>query len=192
MNSRESSLVKADVKRKLVLVESPDPVPLETLLATLSAQNGKEREAARKALIRMGGSAVQPLIDLLGTAGQQNCGEHACWEAAKALASIGDPAAAPALLVALEDTNGGTRWLAAEGLIALGAPALIPLLNALIRHSDSMWLREGAHHILRTLALRRIEGVTRPVLVALESANPALEVPVAAEAALEQLTKTGA
>jgi HEAT repeat protein len=156
-------------------------------MATLSSHNGKEREAARKALIRIGGPAVQPLIGLLGTAGQQNCGEHACWEAAKALAAIGDPAAAPALLVALEDTNGGTRWLAAEGLIELGSPALVPLLNALIRHSDSMWLREGAHHILRTLALRRIEGVTRPVLVALESANPTLEVPVAAEAALEQL-----
>jgi HEAT repeat protein len=188
MNARESGFVRNDVKRDVIVVQPADPAPVKDLMAALSSHNGKEREGARKALIRIGGPAVQPLIELLGSAGRENCDEHACWEAAKALASIGDPAAAPALLVALEDTNGGTRWLAGEGLIALGRPALVPLLDALIRHSDSPWLREGAHHILRTLALRRIEGVTRPVLEALESANPALEVPLAAEAALMQLS----
>ena len=188
MNSRESSFSKAEAKAKLTLIQSPDPVPVENLLANLSSNDGKEREAARRALIRLGGVAVQPLVELLGSAGQENCSEHACWEAAKALAAIGDPAAVPALLVALEDANGGTRWLAAEGLIALGRPALAPLLEALIRRSDSLWLREGAHHILRTLALRRIEGVTRPVLLALESAEPVLEAPVAAQAALAKLS----
>lgn len=188
MNSRESSVIKTEARGKLTLIQSSDPVPVENLLASLSSNNGREREAARRDLIRMGGAAVRPLVELLGSAGQENCSEHACWEAAKALAAIGDPAAVPALLVALEDANGGTRWLAAEGLIALGRSALAPLLGALIWRSDSLWLREGAHHILRTLALRRIEEVTRPVLLALESSEPALEVPVAAQAALARLS----
>ncbi len=187
MDSRDT-LAKTEAKTaNLTLVELPNPVAMEDLLATLSSDNSKEREAARKALTRLGAAAVPPLVKLLGSSGQENCGDHACWEAAKTLATIGDPAAVPALLVALEDANGGTRWLAAEGLIALGRPSVAPLLEALIRRSDSMWLREGAHHILRALAVRRVEAITRPVLKALESAEPELEVPVAAQAALARL-----
>ncbi len=51
--------------------------------------------------------------------------------------------------------NLGIRWLAAEGLIGLGEAGLRPLLEALVHHSDSAWLREGAHHVLKALAAGR-------------------------------------
>ncbi len=111
------------------------------------------------------------------------------WEAVKILGEMLDPAAAPALVEALRDAQSGVRWLAAEGLIALGPSGLEPLLQALVKHSDSAWLREGAHHVLRDLARGNLEKVVRPVLTALEDIEPSLEVPWAAEAALDAMAK---
>jgi HEAT repeat protein len=70
------------------------------------------------------------------------------WEAAKALSEIADPVIAPELVATLEDSSPDIRWLAAEGLIALERAALPSLLQTLMAHSESVWLREGAHHIL--------------------------------------------
>ena len=74
------------------------------------------------------------------------------WEAAKSLSDIADPAAAPALVQALEDPETGVRWLAAEGLIRMRSACLQPLLHALTERADSVWLRDGAHHVLHDLA----------------------------------------
>ena len=81
---------------------------------------------------------------------------------------------------------GEIRWLAAEGLIHIGNKAVKPLLRALIEHPDSLWLREGAHHVLYDLPeSSNFRQSTKPVLVALEDVQPSLEVAFAAEAALE-------
>jgi len=111
------------------------------------------------------------------------------WEAAKALGQIHDPAAAQALVGALDDEMFDVRWLAAEGLSAMGCKALVPLLQALSKHPDSVWLRRGAHHVLRNLAAKCLEDVWRPVLAALENVEPLMEVPFAAMAALDKLKR---
>ena len=111
------------------------------------------------------------------------------WEAAKALGQIGDPAAAQALVTALEDKMFDVRWLAAEGLIAMGRGALVPLLQALMERSDSTWTREGAHHVLHDLTGGDIKEILLPVLAALEDVEPSVEVPFVAKAALDKLTK---
>ena len=59
------------------------------------------------------------------------------------LRDIGDPAAAPALVRALEDENFDIRWIAAEGLIAVGQGALTPLLQALVQRPFCRWLQKG-------------------------------------------------
>jgi HEAT repeat protein len=155
---------------------------MRSLVSDLFSHDGSTREAARDALVNAGSLAAPYLIDVLTSPN-----EHARWEAVKALEQICDPRAAPALVTALQDQNGGIRWLAAEALIALRRDGLAPLCQALIRHSDSVWLREGAHHIARTLSKGRLHDVTSPLLSALEGADPALEVPLAAEAVFEQL-----
>ncbi len=48
---------------------------------------------------------------------------------------------------ALEDSDFGVRWAAAVALTQNGDRALPPLLQALLDHPESVWLREGAHHI---------------------------------------------
>ncbi len=154
-----------------------------SLIADLSSYNGPTRRRARQSLVASGRLAVAPLVALLSDPRQQTR-----WEAVKALGEIGDPAAAPALVHTLEDEWSGIRWLAAEGLAAMGREGLEPLLQALAHHSDSKWLREGAHHMLRAMMPKESELVS-PVLQALEDIEPVVQVPLAAERALSALNK---
>ena len=105
------------------------------------------------------------------------------WGAAKVLGDIANPSSAEALVRALEDEDGGVRWLAAQGLIAIGPGALRPLCRRLLAASDSPWLHEGAHHVLRAIGT----PVAIPVVHALEGHFPALTVPTTASEALKRL-----
>ena len=162
-----------------------DQKRIQALVADLDDRDGFHRQEARLELVQMGEPAVSALIAAL-----QDPSEQMRWEAAKALSEIGDPDAVPALISALEDPSFGVRWLAAEGLIALRERGLAPLLEALIHHSDSTWLRQGVHHVLRTMATEyNLHGTLAPVLKALDDYEPELEAPAAAAKALKELDK---
>jgi|GEM_PF-491884 len=152
---------------------------IRALIAELGSRIGTGRQEARWALVKIGAPAVNALIGALSSDSNQ-----VRWEAAKALEEIGDPASAPALVKTLEDWDFSVRWLAAEGLILLGRGGVIPLLQALTTKPDSTWLREGAHHVLRSQADAEVRKVTAPVLTALEDLEPTLAVPSAAHDAL--------
>jgi HEAT repeat protein len=162
-----------------------DADSIGSLISDLASDDGWVRETARLSLVGIGSRAVAALIEALGDPHRR-----VRWEAAKALEQIANPQAAPALVGALEDKEFSVRWLAAEGLVAIGSEALGPLLRALIERSDSVWLREGAHHVLHdlhNLARRRLGPMLKPLLAALEDLEPTLGVPMAARAALEAL-----
>jgi hypothetical protein len=58
----------------------------------------------------------------------------------------------------------------------------------LTEHFDSVWLREGAHHVLRSLHDRGEESeAIQETLRALEGIEPVIEVPWAAAEALKHL-----
>jgi len=167
-----------------------DSAAIGALMNALCDKNTLKRQRARISLVDIGSPAVPYLVQALEDSDSKEC---ARWEAAKALSDIGDPAAAPALINVLgQDEHFGIRWLAAEGLIALGRNGLVPLLEALIQRSGSAWLREGAHHVLRILAGRGLYAQVAPVLTALEDIQPAVQVPPAARAALDALSRTPA
>jgi HEAT repeat protein len=155
---------------------------IDLLVAKLAGNNGRERERARWALVDIGSPTVPPLLDMLRARKKQ-----VRWEAAKALAAIADPAAAEALVTALEDKVFDVRWLAAEGLINIGRAGLVPLLHALIERSDSPWLRQGAHHVLHDLAVGDLKEMLKPVVDSLQDVDSAVETPVAAKAILDRL-----
>ena len=159
------------------------PGMLSSLMSKLGNKDGLKRERARLALVFIGQPAVVSLVKALS-----DHRKDVRWEAAKALGDIADPAAAPAMVAALQDRVFDIRWLAAEGLIAMGREAIVPLVKALIENSNSVWLREGAHHILHDLAENDLDETVQPVLAALESFNPEVEVPIAAKIALDRLT----
>jgi HEAT repeat protein len=160
-------------------IHKPD---IDGLVAALASPDRVTRQTAREKLVGQGHAAVAPLIPLL-----DDRHDHVRWEAAKTLAEIGDPAGAEALVKTLEDRDAGVRWLAAEGLIKMRRASLKPLLHALTERPDSVWLREGAHHVLHSLTkVGLVEGMT-PVLAALEGIEPAATVPAAARRALDTL-----
>jgi HEAT repeat protein len=169
--------------------QTATPDTIKSLISELRTHDWRRREGARWALVALKEAATAALVDTL-----EDRDWHARWEAAKALGEIADPKAGPALVEALKDRRFAVRWLAAEGLIALRADCLRPLLRSLARNADSLWLRGGAHHILRDLSeghlSRELTDIVKPVLAALEHPEPSLEVPVAASAALEALPRT--
>ena len=161
-----------------------DVQTIERLMGLLCSTDPQERWWARMSLVRIGTPSVPHLIEALK--GPRECTR---WEAAKVLNDLHVPRAAPALVRTLEDRSFGVRWLAAEGLIGLRRDGLAPLLEALIEQPDSAWLREGAHHVLRSLVGRGLDVHIMPVIRALEGIDPSLEVPTAASAALAELAE---
>jgi len=110
------------------------------------------------------------------------------WEAVQVLSRIKDPQAATALVTALEDEDINVRWSAMEGLIDLDRAGITPILDALTKHFYSVWLREGAHHVLHQLKNReRLLPAEIRVFEALEGPAAEMDVPWAAEAALRIL-----
>ena len=159
---------------------SPSAPSMESLVEGLTSVNGGIREEARKKLIAHGSEAIKPLVALLSSPDIQTR-----WEVAKALGEIHHREAAAALASCLADEHRDVRWVAAEGLIAIGDDALEPVLEELIAHADSVWVRGEAEHILRSCS--GDHPALTPVLKALTGRAPLFEVPVAAFNALKAL-----
>jgi HEAT repeat protein len=166
--------------------KSADPDDLASHLADLRNRDGVRREFAREAIVSLGRQAVDPLTKLLADPNHQ-----IRWEAAKALSEIADPKSASALVSSLEDREFDIRWLSAIGLIAIGKDSLVPLLEALSRRSESVWLREGAHHVFHDLSKKGFMDLAAPILTALEGTEPGIEVQGPAKAALAKLRPKG-
>ncbi len=158
--------------------------PVEVLISALSSEDDVRRVKARRSLVAMGRAAVPLLAEVL-----KDANALARWEAAKALGEIGFPEVAPFLVEALKDEEFDVRWLAAIGLIGMNIKGLKPLLHALMEQGDSVFLREGAHHVIHDLKKGELRKYLAQVLVALETAEPAMSVPQAAFHALEMLEK---
>jgi HEAT repeat protein len=154
---------------------APGDGKIAPLIDALTSTDGVERHAAREQLEEIGRPAVPFLVRAL-----QFPSAYARWEAAKALGEIGDASAAPALVRTLEDEKAAVRWLAATALINLGRDALVPLLRGLEGNSDSIWFRDGAHHVLHHLIRDGVADEALPVMEALEDLEPSIEAPVAA------------
>jgi len=172
------------------------PTTIDLLIAKLADKSDETRKSTRESLIATGEPAVPALIEALDHS------DHLVrWEAAKALGQIRAPMSAPSMVKALHDKAFDVRWLAAEGLIALGKEAVVPLLKELVRNSENPWLREGAHHVLSHFAgsdmniehhdlshpvqSTELRELLKPLVSALDSVEPSIDVPRAVKKALE-------
>jgi HEAT repeat protein len=160
---------------------------IQMWITSLASSNDSERRKARSLLVAEGENAVPDLIQALSNGNRQTR-----MQVVKIFTQTSDPSTASALVHALEDEDHDIRWTAMKGLIALERDGLEPLLQALTQDFDSVWLREGAHHILHEL--KKKESLRQPslqVLKALEGVEPEVTVPWAAEAAWESLFGSG-
>ena len=160
---------------------------INNLIETLKSKDGIARQNARNSLVMIGEPALDALIKAF-----EIKEEPLHWEVAKALSHIGTSRAAQVLVDALEDHEFSIRWIAAEGLVHIGFRGLVPLLEALKKRTDSVWLREGSHHIIHDLVNRKIvDESTRtaliPVLEALNHLDPVVQTFTAADNALKTI-----
>jgi len=155
---------------------------IKNLIAGLSSSDDVTRLKARRQLLEVGKPAFTPLLEALR---DRNCLVR--WEAVNILGGVGDPEVAPVLVSALEDGEFEVRWVAAEALIRMGTKGLKALFQALTERADSAFLREGAHHVLHKLAQGELKVFLTPVLIALESREPAVGVPPVALRAMEAM-----
>ena len=160
---------------------------ISDLVNKLGNSDGFVREQARLALIDIGEEAVPSLVKALASNRQQ-----VRWEAAKALVKIADPRSIAPLIKALQDEVFDIRWLAAEALIAIGTDSIKPLLTALANEPKELFLREGAHHVIKYIISqnpkeREMNEILKSVEIALDGSVPSIMVGGAAKDALEKL-----
>jgi HEAT repeat protein len=158
---------------------------IEALIFDLANKNGQIRADARASIVSLGCEAVPYLLPLASDKKHEFR-----WEAVKAMADIKHSSAIDGLIRALIDTEFDVRWLAAEGLASLGQYAVVPLLQALqnMEEASSVWLRDGALHVLRAVMKESPAQAMQPVLTALEDGDFYTVVPPAARQALNALT----
>ncbi len=170
------------------------------LIDQLSDRDGIVRERARRALVAMGTTAVEPLLEAL-----QHRRSRVRYEAAMCLAAIADRKSIGGLVRALGDRAFEVRWVAAEGLINIGRAAVPPVLQAIMSEAGSAWLREGSRHVLSHFAGRDLHAAYHiehhpawidfdlrdalgPVVDALDQTGAESRAPVEAIRAIELLS----
>ena len=120
-----------------------------SLIPDLISSNTIRRKEARQNLEKLGPMKLEQLAFLLSSKNKQ-----LRWEVAKALECGSTAGSIPIFLKLLTDDESDIRWIAAEGLINIGRASLIPLLHEIIYH-ESIYINEGAHHILQELLIRK-------------------------------------
>jgi HEAT repeat protein len=139
-------------------------VAIDSLVFVLSSDDGVIRRTVRSALVAVGEPAVPALSRAV-----KNQSRIGRWEAAKTLGSIHSPAAVPALVSALEDPAFGVRWSAADGLIRMGRDGIRAVVKALVEKPAAPWIRDGAHHVLRSVADHALRDLVVPLVRAIET-----------------------
>jgi HEAT repeat protein len=150
------------------------------LIKSLSSNVSVERQKAREILVNIGKPVLGYLEELSNS---RHLIER--WEAVKAVAQINDPGGIAILVRALNDTHFEIRWIAAEGLIDLGEISLIPLLEQLMDKYESVFFRQGAHHVLHGLKIKGFYTDSNKLLSLLQDMNAESYIPIAVEKELD-------
>lgn len=109
--------VEVQQSAALGLTNHPYPKAVSALLGLLPNPNSILRSLAMNALIALGKDATPALIEFLETHQEKDAARVS---AVRALASIGDYAAIPALMTALEEDSAFIQYWAEQGLQKLG------------------------------------------------------------------------
>jgi HEAT repeat protein len=140
-----------------------DSSALDALIAAIQhEQDFFVREDLTWALVRMGETAIQPLIDLL-----QEANPATRHQAAHVLGKINDVRATDALIEALQDTNPEVVAKAAFTLGQFGDVKAIPALIAQLGH-ENRDVQETLIDVLERFGVAAVQ----PLIASLQSENP--------------------
>jgi HEAT repeat protein len=180
---KEKRMNKSDIKigkKKRKNLEST----IEDNIIKLMDKDGLVRKKARKKLVEIGTPAIDYLSEI-----ETHPKNIARWEAVKTLSEIKDPIAAPLLINALEDRSEDVRWIAAEGLAALEDAGLKAILETLLSHERTLYLRKGAHHILTKLKSSMDKPIITELLHILDAPDAELKIPLKIMTYLDDASK---
>lgn len=159
-------------------------INIKSLMGMLASKDGVTRREARKSLAAVGKPAVPSLTRAL----RNSKLDHLRWEAAKTLGSIIDKRAIPSLVNALQDKDQDVAWLAAVALKKYKIAAWPALLGVLIKSkSNSVLLRQGAHHVLQNQKEDEFTYLLPTLLKSLEPGAAPESTEIAAYNILRQL-----
>jgi HEAT repeat protein len=157
---------------------------IKVLMDVLKSENGANRQKARKSLVALGKPAVSSLTRAL----QNSKLDQVRREAVQALGAIGDPRVIPSLVNVLEDSDPDVAWLAADVLRKFKKEAWPALLKALLKSgSESVSLRQGAHHIFRNQKENGFDDLLAILVEDLGSSMVRESTPVAAYDMLKRM-----
>jgi HEAT repeat protein len=117
LTALEDDSLEVQQSAALGLTEHPHPKAVSALLNLLPNPDSILRNLAMNAIIALGKDAIPALLDFLKEHPQKDAARLA---AIRALASIGDTRAIPALMAALEEDSALIQHWAEEGLQKLG------------------------------------------------------------------------
>jgi hypothetical protein len=157
---------------------------IHSLVKSLGSNDPGERERARANLVSLGRAAVLPLVEAL-----KSSSSVVCWEAAKALCSIKDPATARALAEMLDHDDGNVRWAAAQGLISLRSDGLKQTLMELLTHAGSVRVQDAGRHVVYHFAHDFRGEELRPLLAKFQAYQPGVAIPPAALHVLHEMER---
>jgi len=167
-----------------VLKLKPAASTLESSLAALASDDGLVRLKARKSLVALGETAVQPLSDAM----KHSEVNQVRWEAAKALNKIASPVSIQSFVEALEDSDPDVAWVAADALGKFKKAAWPAILDLLTKDkAGSLLLRQGAHHVFRNQREEGYNDLLEKLLKSLESASNRVSVTADAYEILRRL-----
>jgi HEAT repeat protein len=176
INSREIELSLQGFPEKLV----------RPIMEIMSTESYKGKVAARKTLVNMGNSIIPKIHKLLYT---NNLLLR--MEVAKIVELIGSRKSIPELIRLLEDPEFDIRWIAAEGLIKIGRRSIVPLLKTIHEGQNSLYIGEGAHHVLQSLLNEKEKIALTTLLQSLDNFHELGETsPTQASIALKMTFKT--
>ena len=166
----------------IISANKREDTKIKSLISQLSNKNRKIRINARESLKLFGHKAVYQLSELL-----VNKKKLIRWEAVKTLVEISDPHSGSLSLLAIKDEDPGIRWLGAEGLISLGKSGVLTILEGLISNIDSLYVRKGAHHVLKEFSKKYSSPRLKKLISTLIKADSKFYSPMAALILLREL-----
>jgi len=172
---------------KTETIPQTEKIQIQELLEKLCSEEGLIRKEARNSLVKAGTPVLPYVLELLDSE------KHIYrWEAMKVIAEIGSPESIPIFLESLNDDSGDIRWIASEGLIHTGKYSVKPLLELILDKHDSVFVLNGAHHIIHVLSIKKLlpkDFPTQKLLDLLKvSSNPS-SMKVLVHHTLEMLAK---
>jgi hypothetical protein len=157
---------------------------VQLIKASLDTTNVAKKLISRKTLVRLGKSILPQMYILL-----ESEELPLRMEAAKIIELVANRTSIPVLIGLLEDTEFDIRWIAAEGLIKIGRRTIRPVLRAVRDGENSIFLNEGAHHVLNSLLNDKEKKKEMSLLQSLENIHSlGLTAPVEAAKSLGPIT----